>query len=161
MHYHFVTSEVCVPKFHTSAYSKKYPLQAMQRGITAGLFIEHAQVHSNIYGTSLESVNSIHKTGSVCVLDVDIKGMKQLKASHFPAKYVFILPPSLEILETRLRARGTETEEQLQIRLGNAKEEIEFGSASDNFDQVLVNDDCNVCFDSLVGHLLEWFPETK
>ena len=130
----------------------------MKRGIAQHIFVEHAQVHSNMYGTSQESVDRIHQASRICVLDVDIKGVKQLKAFHFPAKYVFIMPPSLEVLETRLRGRGTESEEQLQVRLTTAKEEIEYGTVPENFDQILVNDDCDLCFESLVSHLVEWFP---
>jgi guanylate kinase len=141
VHYHFVTPD------------------AMKKGIASELFVEHAQVHANMYGTSLEAVDRIHKSGRICVLDVDTKGVQQLKSCQFPARYVFILPPSLEALESRLRSRGTESEEQLKIRLENAKTEIAYGTAPDVFDQVLVNDDCDECFGNLQIHVTEWFPE--
>jgi guanylate kinase len=65
--------------------------------------------------------------GKVCVLDIDIQGVKQVKQTDFNPHYVFVMPPSIEELECRLRDRGTETEESLQRRLDAAQEEIEFG----------------------------------
>jgi guanylate kinase len=65
--------------------------------------------------------------GKVCVLDIDVQGVKQVKQTDLNPHYVFVMPPSIEELECRLRDRGTETEESLQRRLNAAKEEIAFG----------------------------------
>jgi hypothetical protein len=65
--------------------------------------------------------------GKVCVLDIDIHGVEKLKQTELNPHYVFIMPPSIEELDRRLRNRGTETDNSIQIRLEAAKEEIEYG----------------------------------
>ncbi len=120
-------------------------------------FIEFTRVHQNIYGTSHEAVKRVHRDDKICVLDVDTRGVRQLKDCGFPAKYVFIRPPSVASLEMRLRDRGTETEAQMQVRLTKAPEEILFGN-SDNFDSILVNDDLTTCNYELESLLVKWFP---
>lgn len=121
-------------------------------------FIEYAIVHGNLYGTSLDAVKSIHDKNKVCILDVDVEGLRQLKANKFPAKYIFILPPSLEELEKRLRCRGTETEEQITLRTRNAKEEVAFSREKDIFDHLLVNDNLDTAVNELCTLALGWFP---
>lgn len=75
--------------------------------------------------------------------------------------YCFIAPPSFEELEKRLRGRGTETEEQMQVRLGNAAKELEYGNTPGNFDKVFVNNDLEECFAELVASFEEWYPHLK
>mmetsp|Transcript_8656 Transcript_8656/g.12927 ORF Transcript_8656/g.12927 Transcript_8656/m.12927 type:complete len:171 (-) Transcript_8656:182-694(-) len=140
VHYHYVSHE------------------AMQLGIDNKLFVEHAQVHSNIYGTSHEAISRIHSTGRICIMDIDVSGVKQLREASFSAKFVFIAPPSIDVLEQRLRERGTESEEQLKVRLGNAKEEIEYGLCEGNFDAVVYNDCRQAASEKLFKHVSEWFP---
>lgn len=77
--------------------------------------------------------------GKVCVLDIEIEGVKQVRNSHLNPILVFIKPPSLEELENRLRNRNTESEESLQKRLNTAKVELEYGSVPGNFDVVIHN----------------------
>lgn len=72
-----------------------------------------------------------------------------MRASSLEAIFIFIRPPSFEELEKRLRARGTETEEQIQKRLRNAKAELEQGQSSGLFDHILVNDDLDKCYENL------------
>ena len=79
------------------------------------------------------------------MLDIDIQGVQRLKAisTHgglFQPKYLFIAPPSLDVLETRLRGRGSESEASLARRVGNAAAEVEYGLAPGNFDAIVVND---------------------
>jgi guanylate kinase len=81
----------------------------------------------------------VQRQGKVCVLDIEIEGVKQVKNSHLNAIFVFINPPSIEELERRLRARNTETEESLQKRLNTARKELEYGLAPGNFDFILHN----------------------
>lgn len=73
------------------------------------------------------SVETVRSNGKVCVLDIEIEGVKQIKKSHLNPIYVFIEPPSVEELERRLKGRNTETEESLKKRLDTAKIEIEYG----------------------------------
>jgi Mg-chelatase subunit ChlI len=74
------------------------------------------------------------------VLDIEVEGVKQIQASGFPARYVFIAPPSEEELEKRLRGRGTEKEESIQKRLKQAKVELEYSKVPDVHDRIIVND---------------------
>lgn len=81
-------------------------------------------MHGQLYGTSFAAVKQVLDSGKVCILDIDVQGARQVRQSGQKAIYVFIAPPSLEELEIRLRRRGTESEEQVQRRLNQAKTEI-------------------------------------
>ncbi|KAF4695369.1 guanylate kinase [Perkinsus olseni] len=96
----------------------------MEAAIANGEFIEHAEVHGNLYGTSKAAVRDVLSHGEICILDIDVQGVESLKAStdlgFYPA-YVFISPPSMQVLEKRLRDRNTETEAAIQKRLQTAR----------------------------------------
>jgi len=130
----------------------------MEAAIARGEFIEHAHVHTNIYGTSIAAVEKVKSQGKVCILDIDIQGVQSVKKSTLTAKYLFISPPSMADLESRLRGRGTETEEKIQVRLQNATQEMEFGAGEGNFDVVIVNDNLDKCFDEIIATIKSWFP---
>jgi guanylate kinase len=134
VHYHFTSSEV------------------IHRDIKAGKFLEYAEVHNNIYGTSYKSVEEAQSNNRLCLLDVDTKGVRQLKMANLPMKYVFVAPPSVSVLEERLRGRGTETEEQMRTRLNNSLEELKFGTPS-NFDKILVNSDLEEAVSDLAKYI--------
>ncbi|OVA10246.1 Guanylate kinase-like [Macleaya cordata] len=121
----------------------------MEKEIRDGKFLESASVHGNLYGTSIEAVEVVSDAGKRCILDIDVQGARSVRASSLEAIFIFICPPSFEELEKRLRARGTETEEQVQKRLRNAKSELEEGKSSGLFDHILVNDDLDKCYESL------------
>eukprot|EP00850_Spirogloea_muscicola_P016538 SM000135S26982 [mRNA] locus=s135:38563:48888:+ [translate_table: standard] len=121
----------------------------METAVKDGEFLEHADVHGNMYGTSLAAAEAVNKLGKMCVLDIDVQGAQQVKKSPMDALFVFISPPSFEELERRLRGRGTETEVQIQKRLGNAKAEIEKGKDPSLFQHVLVNDELESTYDKL------------
>eukprot|EP00164_Ancoracysta_twista_P012317 GFYU01019307.1.p1 GENE.GFYU01019307.1~~GFYU01019307.1.p1 ORF type:complete len:272 (+),score=78.17 GFYU01019307.1:18-833(+) len=112
----------------------------IQSDIQEGRFIEHAEVHGNYYGTSVEAVEAVADKNKICVLDIDIQGVLQVKKSQLKPHYIFITPPSIDTLEQRLRSRGTETEESIERRLGNAKGEIEYSLRDGFFDLVITND---------------------
>ena len=80
-------------------------------------FLETAEFSGNMYGTSKGAVRKVLEEGKICILDIDVQGVKAIKAmgdARIPTpSFVFIKPPSMEVLETRLRSRGTETEESL------------------------------------------------
>ncbi|KAF8403811.1 hypothetical protein HHK36_011917 [Tetracentron sinense] len=122
---------------------------AMEKEIQEGKFLEYASVHGNLYGTSIEAVEMVSDAGKRCILDIDVQGARSVRASFLKAIFIFICPPSYEELEKRLRARGTETEEQIQKRLRNARAELEQGRSSGLFDHLLVNDDFEMCYKSL------------
>ena len=81
-----------------------------------------------------------------------------MKRSPLHCKYVFITPPSFEDLERRLRGRGTESEEKIQVRLHTALEEISFGETPGNFDVLITNDDLSRTYDELVRTIRGWSP---
>jgi len=133
----------------------------MEEEISKGMFIEYANVHVNIYGTSIAAVEKVKAEGKVCILDIDIQGVKSVKASNLDAKYLFVMPPSIEGLESRLRGRGTETEDKIQVRMKNALTEIEYGKGDGNFDAVVTNDDLDMCFEEIVQTIHGWFPSME
>lgn len=136
---------------------KDFVLQDIKSGKVP--YIEHAEVHANIYGTREDAVTKVHDEGKLCLLDVDKNGVKQIKMHGLPARFVFVAPRSVEVLENRLRSRGTETEEQIQLRLKNALSEMEYGLAKDNFDLVLVNENLDDAYGTLVKQLRGWYPQ--
>lgn len=83
------------------------------------------------------------------MLDIDVQGVKSVKKTSLNPKYIFVQPPSLEILEERLRGRGTEKEEGILARLAVSKEELEYGATPGAFDSIIINDDLEVAYDSL------------
>jgi guanylate kinase len=85
----------------------------------------------------------------VVVLDIEMEGVKQVKATGAPARYVFIAPPSVEELERRLRGRGTEKEESIQKRLKQAQNELEYAKTPGVHDLVIVNDDLEKAYKEL------------
>jgi len=125
--------------------------ETMTAAIENGDFIETAEFSGNMYGTSKAAVETVSVSGKICILDIDMQGVKQIKNTNLNPLYVFIHPPSVDDLEKRLRGRGTETEESLQRRLAAAKAEMEFGTP-DNFDKVVVNDDV----DKVEGELVDF-----
>ena len=108
--------------------------------IAQDAFVEYEEVYEDrFYGTLKSEVERIWNAGHVIVFDVDVKGGVSLK-KYFgdAARSVLIVPPSMEVLEQRLRGRGTDTEEAIAERLAKAQWELDF--ASGKFDRELVND---------------------
>jgi len=132
----------------------------MKTAIAAGEFIENAEFSGNMYGTSKKAVRTVLEAGKICILDIEMEGVKQVKACPDLAHpmYAFIKPPSMEVLEKRLRDRKTETEESIKKRLNKAREELQFGEEKGNFDVVIVNDDLEDAYKMLREFVL---PEVK
>eukprot|EP00878_Enallax_costatus_P014239 GHUV01014894.1.p1 GENE.GHUV01014894.1~~GHUV01014894.1.p1 ORF type:complete len:536 (+),score=178.69 GHUV01014894.1:286-1893(+) len=115
--------------------------QAFEQGIADGQFLETAEVHGNLYGTSKQAVQDTLAANKVSVMDVDVQGARQIRATGVPAYFVFIAPPSLEELEKRLRGRGTESPTSMSNRIKNARQEISSLNERGLFDYLLLNDD--------------------
>lgn len=118
--------------------------------IQRGTFLEWAQVHGNLYGTSRSEITSA-KEARCLLFDVDYQGARQIKAACPEAIGVFILPPSMQILEQRLRGRASEDEATVRMRFDNARREIEHYGL---FDYVLENNDLELATDQLSAVLL-------
>ncbi|KAJ8936501.1 hypothetical protein NQ314_012365 [Rhamnusium bicolor] len=128
----------------------------MQADINAGKFIESATFSGNLYGTSKASVDAVTKLGKICVLDIDVQGVKQIKKTDFDPWFIFIEPPSLEELETRLKARNTENEESLAHRLKVAEEELNYGNTPGNFHLIITNDNLEHAYAKLKNFIVEY-----
>ncbi|RMZ66275.1 guanylate kinase [Pyrenophora seminiperda CCB06] len=112
-------------------------------------FVEYAQFGSNYYGTSVKAVNDIAERGQVCILDIEMEGVKQV-ANHptFPRpRFLFLQPPDMHILEKRLRSRATDEEDAILKRLNQAKVEMEFAhSGQAPHDKIVINDDLDKAY---------------
>ncbi len=112
--------------------------ERFQEMIRAGDFAEWAEVHSNLYGTSRRVLDDVISKGVDVVLDIDTQGAKQIKKKFDTAVFIFIMPPSLDILEERLRNRKSDQEEEIRRRMSRAREEIkDYGM----YDYIVVNRD--------------------
>lgn len=118
--------------------------------IQQGTFLEWAAVHGNLYGTSQSEIT--HARDARCLLfDVDYQGARQIKAARPDAVGVFILPPSMDVLEQRLRGRASEDEATVRMRFNNARREIEHYGL---FDYVLENNDLTIAAEQLTAIFL-------
>ena len=128
VHYHFVTNE-------------RY-----DELVAENAFVEYANVHGNRYGTLRSEVYERLERGENVVLDIDVQGALNVIASEKEKVSIFILPPSMQELRSRLTGRGTETEEAVERRLHNAVWEI---SQKDNYQYKVINDDLESCLHTL------------
>ncbi|GBG24454.1 Guanylate kinase [Hondaea fermentalgiana] len=136
--------------------------ETMQERIGRGEFIEFAHVHGNIYGTSEQAVRDVSAKGKICILEIDIQGVRKVReASSLNPICIYIAPPSFEILEQRLRDRGTEAEEDLLRRLNNAREEMAWLEEPGNVDVKVINDDLDHAYGTLLDSLREWYPSLE
>jgi guanylate kinase len=125
-HYHFVDA------------------RTFQKKIDLGEFVEWAEVHGHFYGSPQAIVDRAQSSGGLAIFDIDVQGGNAIKQKYPDTVLVFILPPTLEELERRLRQRRTETEDTLRGRLLAARSEIERGVAS--YDYIITNDDVDRAF---------------
>ena len=135
-HYHFVS------------------VDAFQRMVAAGDFFEHALVYGDWKGTAKQSVEPQLAAGKDVLLEIDWQGARQVREQVPKAVSVFILPPSQEALEQRMRARGQDSEDVIRQRLAAAREEM---SHYDEFDYVIVNEH----FDTAVDEMCSIFAASR
>ena len=109
-------------------------------------FAEWARVHGNYYGTTKKEIDRICCAGKIPIFDVDVQGTRTLKGKLDGAVYLFIVPPSREVLESRLRNRKTDSEEQIQIRMRNAIRELREYAL---YDYIIVNDDLDTALNQI------------
>jgi guanylate kinase len=122
-------------------------VERFQRQIEEGGFVEWAEVHGHFYGSPQSVVDQARATEGVAIFDIDVQGGQAIKRKHPDAVLVFILPPSMEELERRLRDRKTDSDETIRRRMLAARAEMERGSAS--YDFIIVNDDFERAYSDL------------
>jgi guanylate kinase len=123
--YHFVTPE------------------AFQGMVEEKEFLEWAEYHGNRYGTSWSALDEPLTRGQDVLLEIEVQGARQVRERRSDARLIFLIPPSMEVLEARLRQRGTETEEAVAGRLALARREL--AVADGLFHYAVVNDDLERC----------------
>ncbi|MGK7296253.1 MAG: guanylate kinase [Candidatus Wenzhouxiangella sp. M2_3B_020] len=128
-------------------------LETFRARVADGRYLEHAEVFGNGYGTDRAQVEARWREGRDVLLEIDVQGAAQVRASHPGACQIFILPPSLHALKTRLTGRGTDRAEVIERRLAEARTEI---SACLEFDWIVVNDDFDTARDQLISIIRAW-----
>ena len=111
---------------------------AFRKLVADGAFLEHAEYSGNLYGTSWAAIDAPLARGQDVLLEIETEGARQVRERRPDAHLIFLLPPSLAVLESRLRGRGTEKSEEIDRRLAIARRE--FATAS-LFDSFVVNED--------------------
>jgi guanylate kinase len=120
--------------------------QRFEEMIAAGAFLEWADVFGNFYGTAAADTTRERANGRDLVLVIDVQGARQVRARCSETVGVFVLPPSFEELEHRLRRRSKDTEAAIQRRLATARAEV---AAYVEYEYVVINDELNACVDRL------------
>ncbi len=124
VHYHFLTRE------------------QFEQMIAEDGFLEYAQYVGNFYGSPRKQAEEWMSQGKDVILEIEVQGCKKIKEKFPECVSIFIMPPSMEILENRLRGRGTETEEVIAKRMKRAAEEIKL---SEDYDHIVINDTIEEC----------------
>lgn len=123
-------------------------VEAFERGIKNGEFLEWAKVHNNYYGTPKSEVDKANREGKIIIFDIDIVGQRAIKAHYPNATSIFITTPSRAILEARLKGRGADSPEVIARRVEGAFSEMQ---SMENFDFVIINDDFKVALEGFLS----------
>jgi guanylate kinase len=126
--------------------------ERFQRELAADAFLEWAEVFGNFYGTLKREVEPFRRQDIGVILDIDVNGWEQVRAKCPDAASIFLRTSSLQVLEQRLRSRGTETEENIQRRLNGARAEL---ARAGEYAHQVINDD----LDTAVNELRKTLPE--
>lgn len=115
--------------------------EEFQDMIERDFFAEWAEVHGNFYGTPRADIEKWIEAGVDVILDIDVQGARRLRGVFDAAVFIFVVPPSIEILEQRLRDRKSEQDRDISIRLGIVREEV---ACSKCYDYIIINDEADV-----------------
>nr|XP_028607469.1 guanylate kinase isoform X4 [Podarcis muralis]XP_028607470.1 guanylate kinase isoform X4 [Podarcis muralis] len=129
--------------------------EEMQKQIDAGGFIENAEFSGNMYGTSKAAIQAVQAQNQICILDIDMQGVKNIKKTDLNPIYISVQAPSIEVLEKRLRDRQTESEDSLQKRLNAARIDMELSKEPGLFDLIIINNDLEEAYTELKNILAE------
>ena len=105
--------------------------------IENGEFLEYAKIHGNFYGTPKNFVYESIKRGEVVLLEIDVQGVLQVKENYKDGVFVFLLPPDMNELRNRIEKKTTENKDTIELRLNNAKTELNY---IDKYDYAVIND---------------------
>lgn len=155
---HFVVSHTTRPKRESEIDGHDYYFVSKEiflDMVARGLFLEHASVYKNLYGTASASVFDYLQKGQGVILDVDTQGARSIQKSCPQALFVFLQAPSLEVLRGRLEKRGTDSPETIAMRLSQASSEE---NLKHHYDSVVVNDDLDRAYAELVALVSRKFP---
>lgn len=119
--------------------------------IAEGGFLEWAEYAGNLYGTPRQPIEQAIAKGQIMILEIELKGARQVAQSFPSARRIFIAPPSMAVLEARLRDRSTDSEAQIAKRLSHAQLEM---AAADEFDLTIINDDLETALQSLEAAIM-------
>ena len=109
-------------------------------------FLEYAHVHNNYYGTPKDFVENKINEGKIVILEIDVQGALNIKKNTDNGVFIFLAPPSLTELKNRIVGRGTETDEDIKIRMHNSRKELEYIK---DYDYLVVNDHLNSAITSV------------
>lgn len=148
--------EMCFSVSHTSRAARNGEKEGIdyhfvskeefEKGIKNKIFLEYAEVHGNLYGTSKKCVDDILCSHKYCLLDIDVQGGLTLMSKNIDALYIFIAPTNLEVLKERLKKRAADTDEVIQKRVNVASDELKH---KDKYDHVVVNDELEKAYNEL------------
>jgi guanylate kinase len=119
--------------------------------VSRGEFLEYADVFGNLYGTGRADAERLMASGKDVVLVIDVQGAGQVRAAGIALVTVFVLPPSFEVLEQRLRGRGKDSDAAIRRRLDTARAEV---ASYEEYDYVVVNDDLDACVTAMRSIIL-------
>lgn len=123
-----------------------YSPEQFEALIQVGGLLEYANVHGNMYGTPKQFVLDQIEAGETVILEIDVQGALQVKKNHPDAVFVFLIPPDMDELRRRIVTRGTETQEVIELRMKNARKEIEY---INKYDYIVINTEVNQAVDQI------------
>lgn len=139
--YHFVTRE------------------QFEADLAAGKFLEHAEVHGNYYGTSYDAIRQVERSGKICILDVNVDGAIAIAHSRLKPFIILLAPSNFQMLERRLRKRGTEDEETIQKRLATSRTELQrFEENKELWNLIVINESYDKTMVEISTELFKRYP---
>jgi len=124
----------------------------------SNFFLEHAEVHGNWYGTSVDFVQSKLSSGVNLILEIDVQGFRQINDLSLNYDSIFVLPPSIHSLEERIKTRGDEDLDSINLRLKNAKDELAY---AEEYKHIIINDSFEDAERELLSIIAQENPTNK
>lgn len=122
--------------------------EAFAKRIEEDGYAEWARVHGDYYGTPRSEIEGAATAGEELILDIDVQGAEQIRCKYPETVGIFIVPPSWEVLEERLRSRKTDSDDRIRTRMANAREEL---ARKFEYDYIVINDDLTAARDAVLS----------